>query len=85
MRVVRSWPPLPAGGVDKLAADGLEEVAAPKADQEQCSEEQYRVQAGPVSPSPIHTLLEIQPDSKFVQSESGADTVEQGHQAAGKE
>jgi hypothetical protein len=31
VRVVRSWPPLPAGGVDKLAADGLEEAAAPKA------------------------------------------------------
>jgi hypothetical protein len=35
--------------------------------------------------SPVDLLVEVEPAGEFVQSEGGADPIEQGHQTAGKD
>jgi hypothetical protein len=67
--------------VAKLAGYGFEEVTAPNANQQSGPEEDYGVMASEVAADPVDTLLDVQPEREFVQSKSGASTVEQGHQA----
>ena len=67
--------------VAKLAGYGFEEVTAPNANQQSRPEEDYGVKASEVAAGPIDTLLDVQPERGFIQSKSGANTVEQGHQA----
>lgn len=74
-----------AAGGQKLAAEGLQEVASPDANEQRGAEKEHGVETGAALTSPVDLLVEVEPDSKLVQSESGADTVEQGHQTAGKE
>jgi hypothetical protein len=56
-------------------------AAVPNANQQSRPEEDYGVKASEVAAGPIDTLLDVQPEREFVQSKSGANTVEQGHQA----
>jgi hypothetical protein len=72
---------VPGLRVAKLAGNGFEEVTAPNANQQSGPEEDYGVKASEVAAGPIDTLLDVQPERGFIQSKSGANTVEQGHQA----
>jgi len=62
-------------------ATAFQEVTAPSAKQQSGSEEDYGVKASEVAAGPIDALLDVQPEREFVQSKSGANTVEEGHQA----
>ena len=72
---------VPGLRVAKLTGYGLEEITAPNANQQGGSEQDYRVKTGVIAASPIDTFLDIQPERKFIEGESGAHAVEQGHQA----
>ena len=74
-----------AAGMDKLAGEGFPEVATPDGKEQRGGEEKDGVKAGAALAGPIKLVLEIEPESEFIESERGADAVEQGHQAAGEE
>lgn len=67
---------VPGLRVAKLTGYGLEEITAPNANQRGGSEQDYRVKAGVIARSPIDTVLNVQPERKFIEGESGAPTVE---------
>jgi hypothetical protein len=69
----------------KFAGEGFEEAAAPDGDEKSGGEEQDGVEAGAALASPVNAFLEVEPEGELVECESGADAVEQGHQAAGEE
>ncbi len=60
-----------AVGGEKLAADGLEEAAPPKADEQQSPEKQHGVEAGAV-PGPVNAFPHVQPDRELVQMASAS-------------
>ncbi len=74
-----------AAGVDKFAGQGFPEIAAPDGEEQCGAEEQDGVEAGAAFAGPVELVLEIEPEREFVESERGADAVEQRHQAAGEE
>ena len=53
---------MPGLRVAKLTGYRLEEIAAQNANQQGGSEQDYRVKAGVIAPSPIDTVLNIQPE-----------------------
>jgi hypothetical protein len=67
--------------VAKFAGYRFEEVTAPNANQQSGPEQDYGLKASEVAAGPMDTLLDVPPEREFVQSKSGADTVEQGYQA----
>lgn len=70
--------------MDKFAGEGFPEVAAPDGEEERGAEEKDGVKAGAAFAGPIELVLQIEPESEFVESERGADAVEQRHHAAGE-
>jgi hypothetical protein len=74
-----------AAGGQKLAAEGLKEVTSPNANEQRGAEKEHGVETGAALTSPVDILFEVEPEGELVQSESGADTVEQGHRTAGEE
>ena len=76
---------LVAAGVDKFAGEGFPEVAAPDGEDERGAEEKDGVEAGAAFAGPIELVFQVEPEGEFVESERGADAVEQRHQAAGEE
>src|ERR1700690_417087 len=68
--------------VPEFEAECFEEAATPNAKEQNHAEKDYGIQAGEISPGPIDALLDVQPNGKLVQGESGGNAVEQRHQTA---
>src|SRR5262249_59585032 len=69
---------------EELARKGFQEVATPDADQQGGAKKQDGVKAGPAFAGPIDLVFEVEPKGELIQSESGPDSVKQGHEAAGE-
>src|SRR5438034_884263 len=68
-----------------FSREGLEEAAAPNADEQRGAKKQNCIKAGAALARPIHGVLQVEPECKFVQCKGGSDPVKQRHQAARKQ
>src|SRR5207249_2291899 len=64
-----------------FSREGLEEAAAPNADEQRGAKKQNCIKAGAALARPIHGVLQVEPECKFVQCKGGSDPVKQRHQA----
>src|SRR5581483_11382456 len=73
-----------AAAREEFTGEGAPEVAAPDGNEKGGAEEKDSVETDTAPACPVKAVLKIQPESEFVESERGANTVQQRHEAAGK-
>jgi hypothetical protein len=71
--------------MEEFAGESFPEVPAPDGEEERGGKEKDGVEARAAFAGPVELVLEIEPESEFIESERGSDAVEERHQAAGEE